>query len=717
MLIATYNGWLVGLSIALAMLVSYTALTLVARVTELSGSLWNRWLAGGAVAMGCGIWSMHFVGMLAFHLPIRLRYGLPLTGASFLVAVLTSGFALAIASRERLRAGQLAAGALLMGSGIVAMHYLGMAAITVTPAVEFDPWLVAASVLIAVAASAAALWLAFHLRSGHSRRAMIGRIAAAAAMGLAISGMHYVGMAASRFSASSFCVSGVAIDQGWGAASLSLITVSLLTVTLLLALVDARVSRRLREHVARLQEADAALEYHRWHDPLTGLANRQSFASRLQATIRDADPEPSPFAVVILDLDRFRLINDSLGHRMGDGLLAVVGERLMHSVQQVETLARGSGDDFMMSLRGYAHREALEFAIHDIVSAFATPFVVNDVELHVSVSVGVAVFPDDGGSAETLLAHAETALYEAKGLGGNRAHFYHTDGARRSEGRLDLENDLRRALQSNQFEVYYQPKLDVATNRIASAEALLRWHHPTRGVVPPNDFIPVAEETGLIVPIGRWVLDEVCAQLRQWQAAGLPPIRVAVNASAVQLREGRFADEVRQATERHQVSPSQLEIELTESAVMSNAEYSARVLADIKALGASVAVDDFGTGYSSMNLLRRLPIDCLKIDRSFVAEVAQLEDARSIVQAIISLGRALRLRMVAEGVETKEQRDTLVALDCDELQGYLIQRPVTAARFEALLRGSWVSETGVESIFRAPARSAHALPRSAAAQS
>ncbi|MBS0374518.1 MAG: bifunctional diguanylate cyclase/phosphodiesterase [Proteobacteria bacterium] len=717
MLIATYNGWLVGLSIALAMLVSYTALTLVARVSESSGGLVNRWLVGGAVAMGGGIWSMHFVGMLAFHLPIRLRYGLPLTGASLLIAVLTSGFALSIASRDRLRLRQLASGALLMGSGIVAMHYLGMSAITVTPDIEFDPWLVTASVLIAVAASATALWLAFHLRSGHSRRAMLGRIAAAAVMGLAISGMHYVGMAASRFADSSFCISGVAIDRGWGAASLSLITVSLLTLTLLLALVDARVARRLREHVAKLQEADAALEYQRWHDPLTGLANRQSFASRLQAAIRDAEPEPPPFAVVTLDLDRFRLINDSLGHRMGDGLLAVVGERLTHSVPQVETLARGSGDDFMLSLRGFASRAELEFAVHDIVGAFATPFVVNDVELHVSVSVGVAVFPDDGGSAETLLAHAETALYEAKGLGGNRAHFYHTDGARRSEGRLDLENDLRRALQSNQFEVYYQPKLDVATNRIASAEALLRWHHPTRGVVPPNEFIPVAEETGLIVPIGRWVLDEVCSQLRQWQAAGLPPIRVAVNVSAVQLREGRFADEVRQVTERHQVSPAQLEIELTESAVMNNAEYSARVLADIKALGASVAVDDFGTGYSSMNLLRRLPIDCLKIDRSFVAEIAHLDDARSIVQAIISLGRALRLRTVAEGVETKEQRDTLVMLECDELQGYLIQRPVTAARFEALLRGSWVSETGVESIFRAPARSSPVLQRSAAAQS
>jgi diguanylate cyclase (GGDEF)-like protein len=685
MLTATYTHWLVVLSVVMAMVVAYTALTLVSRVSQTPGRLGDAWLVGGAAAMGCGIWSMHFIGMLAFRLPIQLRYDIRTTIASLFIAMLTSGFALALASREQLRLPRLVPGAIVMGIGICAMHYLGMAAITVRPGIEYDAPIVALSVAIAIAASFAALWLAFQLRRGTSRAAMCARLGAAAVMGFAISGMHYTGMAAARFANQSYCGGGLALDQGGSAIALAAIAIGLLTVTLVLAVADAHLASKAHEHSATLREAAAALDFQRTHDGLTGLPNRTVFTNRVRELLNDEEGAPEQLAVITLDLDRFRLINDTLGHGTGDLLLAAVATRLVRSVARAELVARGGGDEFLILIVGAGDAELFRSTAHDVIAAFSTPFVVHDVDLHLSPSIGVAVFPTDGTSVEPLLARADEAMYAAKRLGGRSVQFY-CKGGHASESRLDLENDLRRALNIGQFELRYQPKVQSATGLITGVEALLRWRHPTRGVVSPNDFIPIAEETGLITPIGRWVLAEACRQAAEWQRAGVPFVRIAVNVSAVQLRDSAFAADVRAELLANRLAPYSLELEVTESSVMTDAESSVRILSELSAAGVLIAVDDFGTGYSSMSYLQRLPIDYLKIDRSFVTEIASRDDARSIAHAIIMLAHALDLKAVAEGVETQEQRAVLASLGCDQLQGFFFYRPMPADVLEAILR-------------------------------
>ncbi len=686
MLVATYIPALVVLSVVLATTVSYTALALVARVSAAPRRAACAWLIGGSAAMGCGIWSMHFVGMLAFRLPIDLRYDAGRTALSLLVAVLTSGFALTIASRAQLRLRRLLVSGVVMGSGICAMHYLGMAAILVTPAIQYDATIVAASAVIAVAASVAALWLAFALRAGASWRAVLARIAASILMGLAISGMHYTGMAAARFGLNSFCGSGVALDRGWSAAGLGAVSMILLSLTVLLAWLDSHLARRLHDQAVSLKHASAALDYQRSHDPVTGLPNRASFAARVSELIGAAADATAPIVVAVLNLDRFRLVNDTLGHDTGDLLLRAVGERMAAGLRHVDTVARGGGDEFLVALTGLSDPPSVEAAVRDLFAAFSMAFTVRATDLFLSPSIGIAVFPGDGTTADALIAQADEAMDAAKRQGGHQVRFYESGASRRSESRLDLENDLRRALAEGQFELHYQPKVEVASGRIRGAEALLRWRHPVRGWISPGDFIPIAEETGLIVPIGRWVLGEACRQARRWRSDGLPPLRVAVNASAVQLRASRFAEDVRRALEESDLEPDHLEIEVTESVVMTNAEASVRMLEELNTLGVHISIDDFGTGYSSMSYLSRLPIDTLKIDRSFVSELGGTPKARTIVQAIVMLGHALGLKTVAEGVETDAQRVALLELGCDHLQGFLLYAPMPAAAFADALR-------------------------------
>ncbi len=686
MLSASYVPWLVGLSIGMAILVSYTALTLTARVAHTSGALAAAWLLGGAVAMGCGIWSMHFIGMLAFRLPIALRYDVMATAGSLALAVLTSGFALAIASRAALRLPRLASGAFVMGTGICSMHYLGMAAITVSPSIDYDLRLVAASAAIAIGASFCALWLAFHLRRGSSLIRVFARTCAAIVMGLAISGMHYTGMAAARFSVGSVCGGGVLIDSGWSAGLLAAVVLGLLAVTLVLALLDAQLSRRARQHSRSLDEANAILEFRTTHDPVTGLANRVRAVARIQAAIDEASSAGQRVAVLVIDLGGLRLINDTLGVTCGDQLLTAVAARLTRVGGNVDTVARIGGDEFLMIIAGAAGRADVDAVAREVLATFAKAFTIQAVDLHLNPSIGIAVCPDDGAEVEALLARADEAAFHATRLGGNRFQFFQSGMGRQLERRLDLENELRRALATSQFELNYQPKVDIANGRINSAEALLRWRHPDRGMIGPGEFIAVAEELSLITPIGTWALREACRQARAWQIAGLPFVRVAVNVSAVQFRDPEVVALVRDVLAENELAPDYLELELTESSVMTNAEASAQVLTELSEMGVHISIDDFGTGYSSMSYLRRFPLDKLKIDRSFIVDVAEREDAQSIVRAIAMLAHRLRLKTVAEGVETEAQRAMLELLGVDQYQGYLFCKPVPAVEFEALLR-------------------------------
>jgi len=663
-----YHSWLVALSVAVATLVSYTALRLAARVAASEGHAARIWLGIGAVMMGGGIWSMHFIGMLAISLPIQLTYDVPTTLVSLVVAILTSGFALTI--NQRLTLWRLGAAAVAMGAGISTMHYMGMAAIGIVPAISYDPSLVALSVVIAVTASFVALWLFFRLREGKSLHHWLMRMAAAVVMGLAISGMHYTGMAASRFAAGSFCRGGVSLENNWFAGGIGIAALGLLGITLAIAVYDAHLQSKARIQALRLEQANAALQHQATHDALTGLPNRTLFLDRLGREIVHAERDGHLFAVLLVDLDRFKVINDTLGHGAGDELLIEIARRLSGTIRAVDTIARTGGDEFLLLVTGV--REPADAAIiaTKIVSELHKPVSINGAEVHTSASIGISVYPTDGGRSDLLIAHADEAMYFAKQRGRNGFQFFNAGMSVFSRERLDLESDLRRALPLKQFEVHYQPKIDIASGRVNSVEALLRWRHPTRGLVGPAQFIPLAEESGLMFPIGEWVLREACRQARQWQREGLPFIRVAVNISPMHFLQPMFLDIVRSALFDHDLEPQYLEIELTETTVMDHVESSIEILEELSRMGVLVSIDDFGTGYSSMSYLRRFPIDKLKIDRSFINDLTTNADAASIVKAVISLAHSLRLKVVAEGVETAAQLQQLRELGCDQFQGY-----------------------------------------------
>src|SRR5450631_833707 len=459
-----------------------------------------------------------------------------------------------------------------------------------------------------------------------------------------------------------------------------------------------------RGHVLRLEEvittrtrgleaANQQLRHLATHDALTGLPNRVLLDDRLQQAIAHAERDSRTFAVLVCDLDRFKLINDSLGHRAGDELLQEVARRLSTVVRTADTVARFGGDEFVLigtSVDDADDAASLAARVMDVLQA---PVRIAAIDIHTSPSIGIAMYPDDGESIQALLAHADAAMYSAKQNGRGNFRRYAAGMQAGTEDRVQLESDLHNAVTNNEFELYYQPKVDARTGEVRSAEALIRWKHPTRGVVSPADFIPLAEECGLIGAIGAWVVREACRQTRAWQIDGVPSLRVSVNLSASQFRDSGLVDSVRHALDDAGLEARYLEVEITESAVMSDPEQSTAVLEQLSAMGVLVSVDDFGTGYSSMSYLRRFPIDKLKIDRVFINELVSRPEDASIVRAIVSLAHSLNLKVVAEGVETPAQLDFLNAAGCDEYQGYHYSRPLPADQFERLIRGSQARDT------------------------
>jgi diguanylate cyclase (GGDEF)-like protein len=445
-----------------------------------------------------------------------------------------------------------------------------------------------------------------------------------------------------------------------------------------------------------LEAANHQLRHLATHDALTGLPNRVLLDDRLDQAIVHAERDEQPFAVLVLDLDRFKFINDSLGHHAGDELLSQVARRLQSVVSKLDTVARIGGDEFVLVLGSAANRAEAEKVARCAIDALRSPIRISGVDLHTSTSVGVAFYPADGTTAENLIAHADAAMYCAKQRGRNNLQFFEPGMDTATRDRVKLESELHVALARNQFVLHYQPKVDTATDYFHSAEALIRWQHPEHGTIMPEDFIPLAEECGLINSIGEWVLREACRQCKAWQHEGLPPLRVAVNVSASQFRQGNLLTLIHEAVTEAGLDPRCLELELTESAVMLNPEESATILAELSDMGVLVSVDDFGTGYSSMSYLRRFPIDKLKIDRGFVKDLMTRSDDASIVQAIISLAHSLRLKVVAEGVETIEQLDSLKSMGCDQYQGFHFSPPLPAVDFGELMRRRRHAEDGLD---------------------
>jgi diguanylate cyclase (GGDEF)-like protein/PAS domain S-box-containing protein len=421
------------------------------------------------------------------------------------------------------------------------------------------------------------------------------------------------------------------------------------------------------------------------HDFLTGLPNRMLLHDRVSHAIALAARHKQQVALLFLDLDGFKHINDSLGHSVGDGLLRSVANRLLDCVRASDTISRQGGDEFVVLLSSVEQAEDAAITARRMLHAVAQPHTVDQHELHITTSIGVATFPDDGPDTETLIKNADTAMYQTKESGSNSYRFFKPAMNLRAVERQSIEEGLRRALERNEFLVHYQPKYCLRSGTITGAEALIRWTHPIRGPVSPAQFVPIAEDCGLIVPIGAWVMREACRQARQWVDEGLRPTTMAVNVSAREFREEDFVDGLLAILSESGLDPRCLELELTESVLMKRADLAASILTSVRIAGVKVAIDDFGTGYSSLSYLQKFPVDALKIDQSFIRQISAVGDNTAIVTAVIAMARSLELKVVAEGVEKLEQLDFLRAHQCDEAQGYYFSRPIPAAQFAHLL--------------------------------
>lgn len=692
MLIGSYDFSLVLISLCVAILASYTALDLAGRIATAKGAAVPLWIAGGAVAMGIGIWSMHFIGMLAFSLPIPLGYDLAITLLSLAIAILASGFALWLVSQPQMPLWHWLLGALAMGAGISSMHYIGMHALLMQPGIDYDPLLFGLSLLIAVAASAAALWIAFRLRR-HTPFVRVARGGAAVIMGLAIVGMHYTGMAAANFPVGSFCAAaGKGLDGGWLASLIVIVTLAVLAIALLTSVLDARMEARTTALSSSLAEANRELTQLALHDNLTKLPNRLLLEDRIEQSMLKVTRNGGHFALMFMDLDGFKPINDAFGHHVGDLLLREVGQRLRENLRAQDTLARVGGDEFVLLAELSEPNDAVNVA-GQMVTLVSQPFQVGEHQLRVSTSVGIVLYPGDGDDRQTLLMNADAAMYHAKGAGKNGYSFFETSMNTNARNQLQLLHDLRSALEREEFCLHYQPKFDAANGQPIGAEALLRWQHPERGLLAPDEFIGLAERTGLIIAIGDWVLQQACGQMRQWYVQGYREWRVAVNLSALQFCHAGLVESVAQALALNQLPANCLTLEITETTAMSDTDASMHVLKQLAEMGVDLSIDDFGTGYSSLLYLKRLPANELKIDRDFVRDLEHDSDDAAIISAIVALGQALNLRIVAEGVETLRQQDFLTALGCNSLQGFLLGHPLPAEQFMQAITEAQVAAT------------------------
>lgn len=445
---------------------------------------------------------------------------------------------------------------------------------------------------------------------------------------------------------------------------------------------ELKLAKVLGTHIymaAMQRRVEATMRHQASHDQLTGLANRSLFNEKLSLAVANACQNAEMLAVVFLDLDRFKNVNDTLGHAVGDELLQSVARRLINCLRAGDTIARWGGDEFTLLLYNIESAEDATKICQRILYSLSSPFEFDGRELNMKASLGIALAPYDGEDAETLLKNADAAMYRAKQQGRNNYQFYtRAIGSKVSES-LDLENNLYKALQREEFVLHYQPQIDLTSGRLVGMEALIRWEHPERGLIPPDRFISVAEETGLICPIGEWVLRTACAQNRSWQLLGLPPLRIAVNLSACQFQQASTVNSIAQILSETGLEPEHLEIEITESTAMTDVQFTVGILQQLQAMGIHIALDDFGTGYSSLWSLKNLPLDTLKIDRSFVADMMNDSNDTAIVKVAIALGHGLNLKVIAEGVETAEQLEFLQVLQCDGAQGYLFGKPIPAA--------------------------------------
>jgi diguanylate cyclase (GGDEF)-like protein len=675
-----YSPALVALSYVIAMMASYVALDLAGRLAVAQGRAVFYWLSGGALVMGTGIWSMHFIGMLALHMPVPMAYDLPTTFASMVIAVIISGFALFTVGRTTLTSSRLASGGVVMGFGIVGMHYTGMAAMEITPDVTYDLALVAASAIIAVIASWAALWLAFTLRSNSVSGSAWKRAGSAAAMAAAIVGMHYTGMAAAHFSPHT--MSTVPVDQVnslWLAGVIAGFATLFLGATMLISILDSELARKLE--AANFQILELAQT-----DVLTMLANRRSLQERLKLAFAGIKRGGNQFSVLYFDLDRFKDVNDTLGHAAGDALLKEMANRLRKVVRETDLLARLGGDEFAILNTNAPTPMASGTLAAAVAKTVAIPYTIGGTDIQVTASIGIASYAPDLTEPEDMLKQADLALYRAKAEGRNCYRFHSAELDAKVHERVTIADELRVALERRHLELHYQPVIDLATRRIVALEALTRWNHPTRGLLYPDAFITVAETTGSIAALGRWAFDAGCQQLRAWQDLGIAPPVVAVNLSATQFRSAPHLDlDIAASLAKWGIDADAMELEVSDTDWTEMIERHDNALARLRQLGVRLAIDDFGIGHVSLDELARYPLHHLKVAQALLARVASDPKQANVVRAAVRMGQELGITVVAEGVETEAQARLVTTAGCEQAQGYYFGRPIPVRAATELL--------------------------------
>ncbi len=630
------------------------------------------WWILGSAATACGVWASRTLAQVALAPPLVEPTSLLALAGTWLLSVLGLGVAFALARGVERRGHRLASQA-----AALAVLCIGLSALIFpSPA----SWLTTEG-LAPLGATALACGLAFAMlrragSAGESGREMAIRWGAAWLFGLGITAADLLGAHPAMMAVGADDLPLAPVDvrinlllAGFGAMALSL--------TMLGAAIDRRLRGRTNELASSLSEANTRLRDLAMRDPLTRLPNRLQFEESLADLLARSDDSKTSLAVLFIDLDGFKPINDSFGHVIGDSVLCEIGRRLKSLVRDGEAVARIGGDEFLMLVDKPASEDAVAALAQRVLDALVRPYrMPNGLDVELSCSVGIAVHPQHGPAAK-LIANADAAMYAAKGAGGATYAFFEPRMELDARDQLELQHDLRLALEGHQLELYYQPKVDGRSGQITGAEALVRWHHPRRGLISPGLFIPVAERFGMIGAVGSWVIEEACRQIRAWLDGGLR-MRVAVNLSMHQLRQEDLVDRIREAVRRHRIDASLLTFEITESVAMEDTQATMRAFDHLAKFGAILSIDDFGTGYSSLAYLRKLPAKQLKIDRSFIADLDQSSDALAVVDAVIRLAHALGLCVVAEGVETERQRDILLKLHCDELQGFLFAKPMPA---------------------------------------
>lgn len=784
----SYDPILIALSVAVVFICAFIALNISRMLFATDGIARIKWILLGSLIMGLGIWSMHFIGMLASHLSLEITYNLPLVIASIFPALFASVIVFVVISRQRVRKTEVLAGAILITTGIISMHYIGMAAMQMQATVQYDPLLVMLSVLFALVASLSAMFLLFYSRDRHGYFWL--KVISAALMTSGASGMHYIGMAAARFevadhhmpvAANSMDNNYIAFDVGIGMVLILMIAIlSIRSETKVKSLSD-EYSRQFLSVIESAKDAivvtDAQGIVVQWnnsadglfgyskaeiihqdvrqifprapqdsqqHEPidtvgktieltgvkqngsqfpvelstgmwqtakgtyysliirditerkaaeekisnlvyldsLTGLPNRRLFNDRLHSSIDQAVENGSVLTVLYLDLDQFKLVNDTYGHQTGDLLLIEVAARIESCIVKTDTLARLGGDEFIVLLPHADYAKA-ETTAQKILEVLNIPFLLNNEAVFSTSSIGASLFPADGKDPETLVKNADIAMYRVKEDGKNDFQFFTSEMNDLISRKSKIAMSIRKGLELGEFTVHYQPQIHIATEKIIGVEALVRWNHPKLGHISPAEFIPIAEENGMIHHIGEFVLRTACQQNKAWQDAGLDSFRVAVNISAKQFSQGNIAEVVTSALDDTGLAPEFLELELTES-IIQGTKYAISKMQELKSMGIHLSIDDFGTGYSSLSYLKLFPVDTLKIDQHFIRNIQTDPKDAALVDTIIQMAHNLELNVIAEGVETPEQLAFLKSKNCNQAQGYLFQKPLPPEMIEQL---------------------------------